>query len=679
MNISLRHIILCLFALPLLAGCREGDTVLSDDDGRTFNVQLDIMMTRADAEEGIGDDSRPQDLQLWIFADDADQALYYENITDPTELAFSTLFLNNLVQTIECVVQVEDGISLLHFYLLMNSTGIGVDADSTPEQIQAATFTYPDTDAWTGDNKVPIYGYSTLDVSVHRSEYALSIEATRAVGKLELFFTKESNGAYLSIDKIELAHVPDKGYVAKQEVYTGVTYEDTKTLFEPEDGQSISTSLSDDEAGLGYFSDHEDRFIRLDLSQAYLLENPNPTAAADPDHEGLWGNTTSQTDYVYPYDPDQPEGVASPDARYLMTVTYRTSATGQQKEQPIYLPRIARNEWNKIYARVKSDGQLTLQYKVLPWNKVESAIGYAPEPISTTDSPFGNPTEFNNFLADSHHYILLPLEAYDDDEDNYYVTTQALFNHLYENPNEGDNEARLCILTRPTYDTSKQYVDLKTGSAGARYFFMLTGPEGATWEAHLTNKEDFMFSDSESTDFAKNTDDFGNGKVRMVTHGIARKKPYIIQIIAKNLYTGYEPGMSGETTGDFDVDGFEHEHISSDKWESYFGDDYLTDWGADKWYNKKVVETEFWITVKLADGVEYDLTINPSYSENKKIGNQKFPFLKKRRYAGSNTRIKIRQVRAQYGIENLEDLAKHDSDNWWQINKDWNPEYIWGN
>lgn len=344
---------------------------------------------------------------------------------------------------------------------------------------------------------------------------------------------------------------------------------------------------------------------------------------------------------------------------------FKDYENGAPKDETPY--NIVRNHIYRYTITGVNDGKLVIQYRAMPWELVTSKIGYAPEPISTTDSPFGSDTEYETFLKNSHHYILLPVEAYSND----YNTTQTLFNHLYENPNTGDNEARLCIVTRPTYDTNKQYIDLKIGSAGARYYFMLTGPEGATWEAHLTNEEDFAFSNSENTDFSENTDEYGNENVRMVTHGIARNKPYIIQIIATHLYTGYDENMSG------DVPEEDFPEINKNDWKDYFEDKYLTIWGSDKWNNKKVVETEFYITVKLVDGAEYELTINPSYNENTKIDDKKFPFIEKRRYAGTDTRIWIRQIRAKYGIENLEDLAKDESGVWWKDNQYWNPNHTW--
>ena len=305
--------------------------------------------------------------------------------------------------------------------------------------------------------------------------------------------------------------------------------------------------------------------------------------------------------------------------------------------------------------------------------------------MNTSSNPFADKASYDEFIK-GNNYVLFPIETYKDDRTN----TQELFSYIYQNPQAGDNEARLCIITRPTYDEAiddKEHWALKAGSAGARYMFMLTGPEGATWEAHLTNEEDFSFSTTEEDDF-KGSEYESDGNINKVTHGIARQKPYIIQIIANHLYTGYDPGMDGSSTIDgFDNDGYDqYENYSEAQWEELFEDTYLTDWGRE--HQNEVVETDFYITVKLTDGSEYKLTINPSFKDNSDIKNEKFPFLDKRRFAGTDTDIWIRHLRAQYGWRNLECLARDLKENinddpdepWnkayeWTVNPYWNPEH----
>ena len=642
------YIIMCIFSLLALPGCRDEEAVQTSEGTRTVTVNLGIAMSRVTKGSSVGDGSTPKDMKVWIFNQDNTELVDYYEIENPTFSGSDAL--GELVNTHERIFELDNSITELNFYVVLNSvsgTGINLSKSSSVNDIQNATFT--GLQNVTGDNQVPVYGETTLDVSDHQNSYPVTIETTRAVSKLEMFFTKESEKSQLMINEMTLTNIPDKGFLAREATTddASLTYSGTKTLFTGP--QNIDNYLPE-ETTLGDFSTQAGSFNAITLSQPYLLENPYNTAWSD----------NGNTDYEFP----QPE--EADEKAYVLTVAY--TLNNKEEERSFVLPETKRNIWNKIFVRVNDNGQLVIQYKALPWEKVTSGIGYAPEPISTTDSPFGGDTEYEDFLENGHHYILLPLEKYSDD----YHTTRTLFNHLYENPNTGDNEARLCFLTRPTYDTNKQYIDLKTGSAGARYFFMLTGPEGATWEAHLTNEEDFAFSTSENTDFNENTDEHGNEDVRMVTHGIARNKPYIIQIIATHLYTGYEGNMSGNISED--DKGFPED---IDDWRSYFGDNYLTTWGKDKWNNEKVVETEFYITVKLTDGTEYELTINPSYSANTKIDDEKFPFKEKRRYAGTDTRIWIRQIRAQYGIENLEDLAKNVPENWWQNNPYWNTNHTW--
>lgn len=161
--------------------------------------------------------------------------------------------------------------------------------------------------------------------------------------------------------------------------------------------------------------------------------------------------------------------------------------------------------------------------------------------------------------------------------------------------------------------------------------------------------------------YFKNSDDFTAATVRKVTHGIAREQPYVVQVNAVHNYTGID--TNGSTEGKYTAE-------TEDEWRACFGDDYLTEWGKDKWYGHKVVDTEFYITVKLADGTEYELTINPPYPGVKNTN-----YKENLRYAGTDTRIWIRQLRAEYGGD-YEDMAKNVSPTdknfeWWRVNPYW--------
>lgn len=669
------YIIMCILSLLTFAGCRDEEPVQSVEGKRTITVNLGIAMSRVALDDtDLGDDSQPTDMKVWIFnhkEDGSDEKLDYAYLQDENELFFSgSDALGELVNTIERIIEVGDDVNELHVYIVMNNQGLTQELTdaSTPNDIKTATFT---NQKWTEDNKVPIYGFGSLPITEYKKSYSLDIKATRAVGKLELFFTKENENSELMIKKVTLTKLPDKGYLVKPETYSLNYSDDPRTLFESEEekGTEITAVLTETDASLGDFSQYQDDASKLQsLMSAYLLENPDG---------GKWAGTEDDGNLDYTY----PENLTNvTDNRYVMTVNY--SIGGTDKMQVVYLPAIERNVWNKIFARVKG-GTLQIQYKAMPWETVVTSIGYAPQPVFP-DEEGKTVFDSDDRYESEDYYVLLPKKEYDGKD------TRSLMDELYTEAKSGDPEAVLCYVCRPGYvDNSKvdNLTYLKDGSGGARFYFMLTGPEGATWEAHLNDPEgNFAFSTTfEDSEFEDNADGYPVG-VYKVTHGIARLKPYVIQIIATHNYTG--------TTDNPKQEGTESEvkypeittPAGNQEWgdKTYFGNNYLTTWGEKQWNDKNVISAEFYITVKLTDGTEYELDINPSYNgyNQKAFSDEGFYYKDNRRYAGTDTRIWIRQLRAQYngehGIKNYVDMAKHvderSEDEWWRVNPYWNTD-----
>lgn len=268
---------------------------------------------------------------------------------------------------------------------------------------------------------------------------------------------------------------------------------------------------------------------------------------------------------------------------------------------------IVRNHIYRYSITGVNDGKLVVQYRVLPWDLVKSEIGYGDE----------------NSVEAKLQYTLVP--------------------EGYSNQDAGDIEARLCVLYKPSYDGNYNDADdedyhgyLQTGSAGARYEFTLSAPAGTIWKAHLSNPDDFYFSHSET-----------DGK-RMVSTGIARSEPYILQI-----------------------------NVNADHaWTENTSFTELTDWGAQVEAEHRVVETYFYITISMDGEHEEDLVINPA--------NVADSYYKEgRRYAGTDTRIWIRQVPAQKGwsyddlARNIDpsatgaDLDEEERFQWWRVNPYW--------
>lgn len=165
------------------------------------------------------------------------------------------------------------------------------------------------------------------------------------------------------------------------------------------------------------------------------------------------------------------------------------------------------------------------------------------------------------------------------------------------NPKGGDAEGLYCLVNYPRYQDEDHEI-LEDKKSGAAYYFKVESPTGLVWKAHLTNPTEFAFNYDKSTDNTK-----------CVSTGIARKDPYQIKVEAVKPWT------------------------TNASW------DQLTPWAKDKGSNP--VYTDLFVTVSL-DGIhEYEVEINPD--------NAGGMYQKGRKFAGTNTRIRIFQLQATKG------------------------------
>ena len=173
------------------------------------------------------------------------------------------------------------------------------------------------------------------------------------------------------------------------------------------------------------------------------------------------------------------------------------------------------------------------------------------------------------------------------------------------NPQGGDAEGLYCLVNYPRYK-DKHHKILEDEKSGAAFYIKVDGPTGLVWKAHLTNTDDFAFNYGKSTD-----------KTNCVSTGIARTAPYQIKVEAKNAWT------------------------TNASW------DQLTPWAIGKGSNP--VYTDLYVTVSL-DGIhEYEVEINPDGAGG---------MYKGRKFAGTNTRIRIFQLQATQGTA-YDDLQKN--------------------
>ena len=165
------------------------------------------------------------------------------------------------------------------------------------------------------------------------------------------------------------------------------------------------------------------------------------------------------------------------------------------------------------------------------------------------------------------------------------------------NPQGGDAEGLYCLVNYPRYQ-DKDHEKLEDNKSGAAYYFKVESPAGLVWKAHLTNPTEFAFNYDKSTE-----------STNCVSTGIARKDPYQIKVEANYPWTN---------------------NASWDK---------LTEWAIGK--GSKPVYTDLFVTVSL-DGIhEYEVEINPD--------NAGGMYQKGRKFAGTNTRIRIFQLQATKG------------------------------
>ena len=178
------------------------------------------------------------------------------------------------------------------------------------------------------------------------------------------------------------------------------------------------------------------------------------------------------------------------------------------------------------------------------------------------------------------------------------------------NPKEGDAEGLYCLVNYPKYQ-DKDHNYLEDATSGAAFYFKVESPAGLVWKAHLTNTDDFKFSYGSSIE----------NQTNCVSTGIARTAPYQIKVEAKNPWT---------------------------EGKSF---DQLTEWAQRKGDNP--VFTDLYVTVSL-DGIhEYEVEINPEG-----VGGM---YKNGRKFAGTNTRIRIFQLRATEGTayDLLQSNSKH--------------------
>lgn len=552
----------------------DGPDALSLQDGSTAQVAFTLKLDKAqpatrattwgddyDRQPGEGYENRIDQLQVVLYStDDNNTAYHLHNLWQETS---ATQEGGQDTYTFVGSIDTNDADSpRAGTYKIMVFANCGEMSDYAFDGIDELPFNYRYDDAThTPTTAIPMWGVTTAELTLKPGERQTldnGIDLLRAVAKIEVVLGDTPATEY-TITGITLNRRNTTGYCLPDGWSTvGKTTDleregNTPASFRPY--ASLASSA-------GSFAVADNKLSAAYYLPEYAKDNTNPaqltiTLAKD-------GNKTK--DYT------------------LDLKDYNTDNGGYYD--------LVRNHIYRYTITDVQDGELAVSYRVLPWEKVESGIGWE-EGGCQLIAEGGKETDLSS----------------------------------------GDADAVYCILCKPAYKGGVDDNDeLKEGSAGARFTFHLQKPEGTVWTAHLSNEDDFYFSTTP------------DGGTHMAITGIAREKPYTIQINARNAWT---------------------------KGTSF---DQLTPWGQKQEERRNVPSTYFYITIS-TDGIhEEELVINPIH--HAEAGGYKNPLYKEnRRFAGTDTRIWIRQLRAVEGM-NFEELARNvdptdNSFDWWRVNPYW--------
>lgn len=331
--------ILGTLILLVVAGCRDVAPISVEEpstENRTITLNLDIT-TRADYL--LPDNSEPDIIRLWIcdmYDKIITRIVSSQNVWTP--VGTDGIDIKTTLQT-EIEADDINKDSSFKIYLVLNQPFENNTTNTTPvdftkvnsiEDLKDKTFVLTE---YGGDNKVPMTGEGTAEFSSvegNKMIFSTSINAKRCVAKLELYCTKRTSSSKLIIKSFTLNKVPDKGYLftpVDNDIIDNdiIDYKENRDLLSGNSGgvtiaTSYTTELPTDIESV------KSSFTKIDFDNPYLLEN-------------TYGGEQFVTE------------IENPGMRYNLTVKYNFN--GSDYEQTIYLPKIERNTWYKLYMRMK--------------------------------------------------------------------------------------------------------------------------------------------------------------------------------------------------------------------------------------------------------------------------------------------------------------------------------------
>ena len=574
--------ITALLMLSTMASCSDQDPQTSSAFGEKAYLNLSFSTatnttTRAGGTENLGKDetqaspdseSDIHNIKVWVFKTGSGDDAHPIAAKEDTPPAVNGKPVNsNYTLSLKFLRKMNnEDVTNIDLYILANTGSTNADLKGktlyniTRKDLKELTFTSPfgikdDGSAETTavpENGLPISrAITNIDVSkfaalteAEAQTKTITIPLVRAVSKLHFYFARKADGntENVKVTKIEVAGstIPTASYIFPEE--------------EKYDDADANKSATSSKYGTPAYEPTALQLAGVDNSGIKAVEDPTEFIKKD--------NQTAQK-YLEAF---KNAGIDSHHLCYLretnksipVKITYRLADGSIEKTQEISIPSSGtaiRNRELVVYGYFLQGGALYLDWKVMPWNKVSSEIGWNGASCEmfawTTETP-GAQT--------------------------------------------GDVEGQYCMVNNPRYK-NEDHNSLLEASSGAAYYFKVEGPTGLVWKAHLTNTKDFAFNYDKSIE----------NQTTCVSTGIARKAPYQIKVEAQHAWT------------------------TGTSWTAE-----KTEWAIGK--GSDPVYTDLYVTVSL-DGIhEYEVEINPD--------NAGGMYKKGRKFAGTNTRIRIFQLRA---------------------------------
>lgn len=333
-------------AIACLCHSCSGDEVVTGTDhngsGNSEGIVIRLGITsRAEGAVTTGGDDGKHitSLKVWMVHEEDDNFSFYKEINNPEGITFDKDDIYRFIMEISVLKPGNYG-----FYILANSenlsNGDDFNKNTKPSDLKAAYFTaISGGNAEGAESAIPMFGeYHSVTILSDKHDYEVQVPLMRVLSKLELFFAKAEEVSQLEITSLQLAKIPNKGYVVPRTDWTGVTYNAVATLLDsPVEIASHSTDFT------------HDNFQLVTIAQPYIFENPN---GSDDATLGVVGGNA-----------------------YQLTINYELN--GKAETQVITLPAIARNTQYQLYARIlEKTKKFILRLNVKPWNLIETEVDF---------------------------------------------------------------------------------------------------------------------------------------------------------------------------------------------------------------------------------------------------------------------------------------------------------------